>query len=358
MTLSRDDLDRAAQAGIIAQSQVDPLWRFLSVSPTPVEPAARADAAKTVRFGMVHVLWYGGAIIVIGAMSMFTTIAFETMGGLALTVTALVYAAAFIAAGNVLWKRGLTVPAGLLITIAVAMAPLAVFGVQEAMGWWTGEEPPGRFRDFHIWIKSGWIIMEVVTVAAGAIALRFYSFPFVLMPISVALWYMSMDLVPWFFGEHWDSWAQRKIVSLWFGLGMIAVAWLVDLGVRRNFAFWLHLFGLMAFWGGLSMMGSDSELAKAAYAFINLVLILLSVFLGRRAYAVFGAAGIAFYLGDIAHRLFEESLLFPFALSLVGIAVIALGLVYYKHEARFEAWIGRALPAPLLALRPPHARHP
>ncbi|MGQ0675357.1 MAG: hypothetical protein ACT4N4_04630 [Rhodospirillales bacterium] len=359
MSVSRHDLERAVQAGIIADAQVEPLHRFLAATAAASQVSAHSphtDDAKAVRFSMVQVLWYGGALIVMSAMSMFTTLAFDRMGGAALTATALVYAAAFVVAGNILWRRGLTVPGGLLVAVAVGMAPLAVFGAQEAMGWWTGAEPPKRFHDFHVWIKSSFLPMEVATVAAGAVALRFYPFPFILMPIAFVLWYMSMDLTPFFFGEKWDQWAQRSIVSLWFGLTTLAVAWAVDLGARRNFAFWLHLAGLLAFWGGLSAQHSDSELAKAAYALINVALILLSVFLGRRAYAVFGALGVSYYFGHLAYTVFKDSLLFPFALSLLGIAVTGLGLAYYRREARIETWIGRAVPAPLLALRPPHAR--
>ena len=58
---------------------------------------------------------------------------------------------------------------------------------------------------------------------------------------------------------------------------------------------------------------------------MNVALLFLSVFLGRRVYAVFGVIGIAIYLGDLADKVFKDSLLFPFALSLIGVAVIAAG---------------------------------
>ena len=92
------------------------------------------------------------------------------------------------------------------------MAPLFVFGVQDVLGWWTHAEP-GNYRDFYHWIKASWLPMELATILAGLIALRFFRFPFLMAPIAVALWFMSMDLVPWIFGEDWSSWEQRKIVS-------------------------------------------------------------------------------------------------------------------------------------------------
>jgi hypothetical protein len=48
--------------------------------------------------------------------------------------------------------------------------------------------------------------------------------------------------------------------------------------------------------------------------------------LSRRVFAVFGGLGVAGYLGYLASHLFRDSLLFPFALTLIGLAVIGAGL--------------------------------
>jgi hypothetical protein len=55
------------------------------------------------------------------------------------------------------------------------------------------------------------------------------------------------------------------------------------------------------------------------------------------AYAVFGAFGITLYLGHLADVVFKDSLLFPFALSMIGIAVIAVGLLYYRRQQAVAA---------------------
>ena len=143
------------------------------------------------------------------------------------------------------------------------------------------------------------------------------------------------------------------MVSLWFGLAMLPMAWVVDVRARGDFAFWLHLFGLLAFWGGLSLLDSDSELGKAIYCLINVALLFLAVFLQRRAYAVFGALGVTIYLGHLSF-MFADSLLFPFALSAIGVAIIAAGLLYYRRSADIEGWVERTLPPAALALRPAH----
>ncbi len=289
LSLRPADLRRAADQGVISGEQAETLWAFLL-------PAGGSTPAP--RFDLAHLLWYAGGLIVIGAMGLFSTLAFARWGGQALTITAAVYAIAFTLLGRHLRRRGLPTPGGLCVTIAVSMAPLFVFGIQETMGWWL-QGDPGDYRDFYRWIKGGWLPMEVATIAAGVLALRVFRFPFLTAPIAVALWFMSMDLTPWIFGADWASWDQRRIVSLWFGLAMLAAAWWVDVRWREDFAFWLHLFGLMAFWGGLTMTESDSELAKAIYCLINIGLLAAAVYLRRRAYALFGALGVTAYLGHL-----------------------------------------------------------
>ena len=349
MPYSISDLRGAANAGAIGAAELERLLAFLSKS-----PESASDASPAARFDAAHLLWYAGALIVIGAMGLFSTVAFSQIGGRALTVCAIAYAIGFTAAGHYLWHgKNLRVPGGLLVAVAVSMAPLAVYGIQDELGWWGKFGKPGTVHDFYIWIKGSWLFMEIATVAAGAVALRFYRIPFIVLLIAVALWFMSMDLTPWFSTvDHLDFEMRRK-VSIWFGLLVLAVAWTVDYRSRNgDFAFWLHLFGLLAFWGGITSSESATELGRALYCLFNAGLLVLAVLLMRRAYAVFGALGVSFYLGHLADVVFKDSLLFPFALSLIGIAVIAAGLFYHRKELAIAAWLSAHLPAALLRLRP------
>lgn len=349
--IDQSDLEAALEAGLLERSQLDRLLAFLDERDAPPRPA---------RFDFSHILWYAGALIIIGAMGLFSTLAFEQMGGKALTVTALIYALIATVTAHRLWNRpGLRVPAGLLIAVAVSMTPLAIYGVQAAFGLWpTGFDEPDRYGDFYDWIKASWIYMEVGTILVGAIALRVYPFPFIAAIIAIALWFMSMDLTPWFFqGDNWN-WQARQDVSMWFGLALMLVAGALDLRqwAAGDFAFWLHLCGIVAFWGGLTLHDSDSEIAKAIYCLINVALVMLAIFLMRRVYAVFGAIGIAAYLGHLADDVFAESLLFPIALSAIGLAIIAGGIFYFRQRSQIVAWLATNLPPAVQKLRPVHAR--
>ena len=334
MRFSSDDLRAATAAGAIDSKQLEALLSFLATR----QPALPAAAPK---FDVVHVLWYLGALVVISAMGMFSTLAFSQMGGQALAATALVYAALFGGVGHYLWAvRRLRIPGGLLIAIAVSMIPLAIYGVQDTYGAWNQFGKPGTVRDFYVWIKGSWIFMEIGTIAGAVIALRYYRFPFIVFIMAFALWFMSMDIVPWITGSPTGNWETSRRISVGFGLGIIALAVIVNMRQRSgDFAFWLYLFGVMTFWGGITASSYGTPVDKALYCAMNFGFLLLAAFLGRRVFAVFGTIGIAFYLGDLADKVFKDSMLFPFALSLIGIGVIALGLYYHRWQDSIRAWV-------------------
>ena len=334
MNLSREELNQAALRSGLTTAQADLLWQNL--------PAASAQADKP-KFDVAHVAYYLGAMIVIGAMGWLMNRAWEGLGGPGLLVVALCYAICFVLGGRTLWSNGQRTPGGLLFTMAVCMVPLAVYGLERWTGIWPAADP-GQYRDFHPYINGSWLLMEVTTIVAGIVALRFWRFPFLTAPIAHALWFMSMDLTALLGIQHHMGWEEKQIVTAVFGGLMLIAAYLVDLrGRSDDFAFWGYLYGLLAFWGGLSSMTSDSELGKFIYCLINLGLIFCALVLRRRTFIVFGALGFFGYLGHLAYRVFADSILFPFALTLLGIGIIFLGVQYQRRkktlEQRFRALV-------------------
>ena len=346
VTISREDLCLVATEHGLSTKDADRLWNALC-----------ARGAGRPRFDGAHVAYYFGALVVISAMGFFMTLAWSAVGGVGLTAFAAGYAVAFWMAGETLWKRGLSTPGGLLFTMAVCMTPLAVYGVQDAMSLWA-QGDPGAYREYYTHVRGSWITLELATIAVGTAAILHRPFPFLTAPIAVALWFMSMDLTPLLFGKTEYSWEERKWVSLWFGLAMLLVSYWVDLKnhLRQDFAFWGYLFGVLAFWGGLSLMDSDSELAKFVYCLINLALIVVSVLLRQRSFIVFGSLGVLGYLSYLSYRVFEDSLLFPVALTFLGVFIIYVGVIYQRNAATIAARLQTTLPDEIRALVPPRAR--
>ncbi|MEO9168144.1 MAG: hypothetical protein ABI230_07060 [Aestuariivirga sp.] len=349
------ELSALQAAGIIDSAKCAEIARFLAEHRT----APQSDnAAPTPRFDMTHVLWYGGALIIIAAMSIFTTAAFNGMGGWALAACGLAYGVTLLWIGHTLWRReNLRVPAGLLIASAVSMVPLTIFGIQHALGLFDSVGgDPGQYHGFYDWVKAGWIYMELGTIIAALLAIWRYRFPFILLIGGIALWFMSMDLAMWFTSTPlaYDDYETRRSISVFFGLAMIIAAWAWDVikGRRPDMMFWIHIFGIMAFWGGLTMNEGGTELQNFMYCLLNIGLLGFSLFIDRRVYTLFGVLGIMTYLGYLASDVFKDMIVFSFALSAIGLAIIFVGLWLNKNRARMAQQLEQSLPPFLKKLRP------
>lgn len=376
------DVEAAVEAGAIQPSEAHALWASwatpgspLRVSaatavPTaaelaredeeavamPAQAAQRPPLATGPVFSFTNTLYYFGGMLAIGAMTLFMTLGWELFGAWGVFALAVGYlSGALLVAGNLL-QKGLRTPAGVLATLAVCLVPLAVWAFQSGIGLWP-EGAHDSYRDYHRFIDWRWLTLEFATLAAAVVLLYRYKLPFMVMPVAVTIWYLSMDVAHMLMQKDGFDWEFTRDVSLVFGLATCAIAVWVDLRSRsatapedrQDFAFWLYLFGAIMFWAGLSLRDSDSELNKFLYALINVVLVFLGAAIGRRVFTVLGGIGVASYLGYLAYRVFEDSLLFPFALSLLGLGVVALGIWWQRHEAAIHTRLAGWLPA---ALRP------
>lgn len=164
MNMDRDFLRDATEQGVISSGQAERLWSLWQESVRDVPG-----------FRFTHVLYYLGGLIAIGAMSLFMTLGWERFGGWGLCLIALAYAAAGIAMTEYLLRRmGLPVPAGITAAFVVVLTPLAVYGLQVALGFWAAGE---FYRDYHIVVDWRWMLMELATLATGAVMLWRYRLP-------------------------------------------------------------------------------------------------------------------------------------------------------------------------------------
>ena len=334
MNVTKKQLDSAVKQQLISQDQAEKLFEFF-----------KSQASAGPSFDFTHVLYYMGGLIAIGAMTLFMTLGWESFGGWGIFFIILAYAGVGLKLANRFQAKGYAIPAGICATFVVALTPLAIYGLQQAIGWWPDDSV---YRDYHRYIQWHWLFMELGTLAMGAIILYRYRYPFLLMPIAVTLWYLSMDIAAMIVGGY-ANFELRALVSMYFGLTITLFAFWVDIRGYKSgdYAFWLYLFGVIAFWGGMTSQYSDSELAKFIYFSINLLMIGVGVVISRRVFVVFGALGSAVYLGHLANVVFKDSLLFPIALTAIGLGLIYLGVLWQKHEQQISKKIQSHLPAAL-----------
>lgn len=330
MKITQRDFLLTAQEIGLDLDQANQIWRNL-------------EEKQEHKFNLTSVSYYLGVLIVIAAMSIFATNAWLELSPNSLLILSISYMTIFTVTGNALFNKPRThIPGGLFITLALCMVPWAIYCFTEWMGWRQNSEW-GNYRDFYQYIRSDWFSMEVGTILVALLALYKYRIPFLMAPLSFTLWFMSMDLTPLLFGEE-AQWTLRQWVSTWFGLGTIVLAFCIDKKTNRDFAFWAYLMGTMTFWGGLSFLQA-TEWERALYCAINVLMMIVSVVLQRAVFVIFGAIGVFSYLSYLSWNLFRDSLLFPAALSSIGIGIMGLGILYSRYQCRIGTAIRKGLPA-------------
>ena len=213
------------------------------------------------------------------------------------------------------------------------MVPFTVYCIQRALKWWPIDDP-GVFQGFRTHVRGGWVMMEIATISVGCLFLGLQvHFPFLLFPISWMLWFLSMDLAP-FFPEWYKGWRgmfeARRLLSVVFGLVMIITGRLAELklGSDPDFGFWLYLFGLIVFWFSVTFDFPEYELHGSLYLLLNIALCLAGSHLNRTTFHVFSTVGVMIYTVGVYANLIKPQQSFPLwalkAFSAVGLFAQAL----------------------------------
>lgn len=246
----------------------------------PPAQAPRPALDRGPAFSFTNTLYYFGGMLAIGAMTLFMTLGWELFGAWACSCWPWATSRGRCWWRATCWRRACARPPACCAALAVCLVPLAVWAFQSGIGLWP-EGGPDSYRDYHRYIDWRWLTLELATLAAAVVLLYRYKLPFMVMPVAVTIWYLSMDVAHMLMQKDGFDWTFTRDVSLVFGLATCAIAVWVDLRTRtadnaedrQDFAFWLYLFGAIMFWGGLSLRDSDSELNKFLYALINVFLV-------------------------------------------------------------------------------------
>lgn len=312
-----------------------------STAPVPAGACTGALSRPAAGFGeqdqltrVVQVLVWLGVLLVIGAHAWWSTSGYESLGyGIVLFLT-LLWQVAFLAAAE--WARRAghgSLEAGFAAVVAF-YTPLSVYSIERLAG---ASFETNEFRDFYPWISGGWVWMEVAAIAAAVVLLRRYRRPFVMLPLSMFVGFMLMDLTARLTGSGGDEWDTIERVVLVGGVVMVLAAVVLDLRGWRRFAFWPHLVGIwLIAWGiPLFLDGARWSLYLTAA-----ILLALGTWLARVVYLVGGGL-----MAWTAVSMSARGALFPFALMGGGIAFIGLAIWLTQSHSPVRRWLAERQPS-------------
>jgi hypothetical protein len=340
--ISQSDLSWAAREGYITHGQAGALWPALAARARGTSPPPKSPT--TPKFEMVHLFYYGGAAILLFALTVGLLQFYEALGGFGVAGTTAVYGLGFGVVAAYLWRRNdLKTVGGIFATLSVVMVPMSLFGLELAAGWF---DQFGRAAEFKQHLP-----LELATIAASLLALRYIRFGFLTAPLALAAYALMMD-VAWFTLNTNSTWLLEMHLTMFFGAILMLGALVADVRNRSeyDFGFWGYLFGATAFalgLNGLTWFQNGGLLVENVYLGINVVMMVASVLVSRPILRVYGSLGIGAYLLHFTWVTFKDSPAFLFILAAVGIGIIILGIVYQKNQERIERGINRLVPAPV-----------
>lgn len=305
-------------------------------------PAAEPERDAASAFDLAHAAYWLGAAVILFALAWFASEAWQRYGGWPLAIVAAAYAGLFAGLGQLLWERW-RIPGGLLYTAAIAMTPLFVFAVQSGLGVWPGPGEPWP-QEPYLTVNAHRVTIELVTLWVALIVIRVRPFAFHGAVVAAAVYALAIDLGPALVGPLATDEAQQ-VAIMTAGLLLLASGYLLDRRTGEDYAFWLYLGGLAGYWFLLTALHHE----QVRYLLTNLFLIVLAVLIRRRTFLVAGGLGVFVYLMYLAGEVFRGSLLFPVALSVIGLAFILGGVAFAQRQDRVRSWLLDRLPASLQA---------
>ncbi len=366
MEIDRKDLDRAARDGLLTMAQAEALWAAIAARstgaalPEPVEgrrstspgragiAVSSSRPARPFRAALALLV----ALAAAGNAAWLLVLAFERLGGAGGFAVAAAYGLALLKAGSWVSRRSEGAAGGLLIAAAVAMVPVAVHGVEHWLGFAGGTGGPPE--TLAALVRSHTFPPAIAAVAAAALALRSFPFPLLSAVLVAAVWFVVIGCAPIIFGPD-PTWGQRALLSALLGLVVLGAGVAVDGRTRRDHARWIYLAGLVAFWGGLTTYHAETGPSFAFGAAVNASLLVVSLLLGRRGFAIFGAVGLAAVLGHLAEVQLEDAAV-PFAFAAIGLALVGGGIAWHRFEPSWSRALIARFPERLRILLPPPQR--
>lgn len=326
-------LDEAVARGIITAGQREAILALGDRAGSADTIAETATPEAPRGFNGVTVAYTVGAIAVLFAFGWFLFERWSTLGALGVLLVSAGYAVLFVVAARLLERQRFRTASSIATLLAVGMTPVLTWAVLVLTGLWH-ERPPGG-----TWPDPGeatrWLPIEAATIVVASIVIWRTRIALLTLPMAVAAGFGALHLVR-VFVEPPIAFRVERWMALFVGSVLLLVGYAADQrSGRDDYAPWFYVIGLLAVALGLAELWAGTRsVTPHVIALLSVGAVAVSLYLRRRAFLVFGAAGAISYLAYLAFDVFRRTLGFSIVLAGFGITVIAL-----------TVWLQRRYPA-------------
>lgn len=341
-SISMSTLEHAVGSGVITPEQLASILALApaaSFAPPEVTapPGPAADGAAEARRGLnaVTIAYWVGAIAVLFAFGWFLVDRWRVLGAGAVLVITSIYATIFLVAARVLARHAFARASALALLLFVAMVPLVTWSVLSLTGYWDSfPAPRGSPVSGPVassWDAVRWLPIDLTTLLAALAVWQRQHDSALTMPIAAALWFALVHLAAALFDPELLAGLVPQLTlvgaALFLSIGY-ALEQLEQRGHEEDdFALWFYVVGLLALFVGVASIWREAPgiVAHATLA-LAVLLVAAALYLRRRIFVIFAAAGLVAYLGYLAFDVFRKALGFPVVLATFGTAIILLAV--------------------------------
>ena len=314
-TFTVDDLQRWQEKGLISKEQVQRILSDEDLEAPPQPPE------KKRRINPVIVAYYFGGFLALISFTFFIGVMWDDFSYGARMGAA--FGVMVVTGGLGVWLRFFRdyhIAGGLLLLIATAVFPMFAYTVAELGGFW----PVGR--DSFENLSYAFLYLSLVSLPVAAAMLYLTWFPLISLVVA-GLVHFGVSAIGGIFSAD-----QAVVTSAVCGVFVVLGIGLSLLG-RKNYTFWIKLYGLVGLQIGFTVLFSDSDstLFGLLFLVVYLILIVLSLYFQEVIYLVFGVIGVYTYIIRLIFDYLEDTVYFPLVLGLVGISIVILAVLYQRY---------------------------
>jgi len=225
-------------------------------------------------------LVYLGGLTILFAIAALLSIASDEHGAGGFVFWSALVLAVLSALAFLSKRTGHFITAGLFALSSVAAFVVFLGAVLDWFGWLPDPED-SAFGGFRFWL----LVLELSAVVASIVALRIFRLPLLVFAVATTTWFFVTDLLSG--GGDWSA-----IVTITYGLILLAVAVSFDTGGSRIYGFWLHVVSGLTIGGGLLWFFHDGDFDWILIAIAALLYVALGDRLMRSSWVVLAAWGL------------------------------------------------------------------
>lgn len=342
----------AQQEDILTQKEYFELLHFLIENEEKTETLNQEhlqidtnDTKKTPKskLNTENLLYYIGGMIIIIAMFFSLGNVWAHAGKINLLLLSMCYCGIFAFFGNILWKKGLKTPGGILFCASLSLVPFIVYSFESIIGiFHPGIEYGDINKTTNILHRRigvahiGWVVVEVVTIAVGLFILKYRKFPPITGFIGYTAWYLSMDIVPVLTGDlRPPTGDERQWSSLMFGLVMLLIAIVNDKREKGEnlFHYFYKFSAILIFCSSIYIILNTfylnvySHSSFLSWMILGVIYMVTSILVQEKIFMILGV--ISFFIPLL---FFIDEPFFPAIAIVSGLFMITAGIFYQKNK--------------------------